>query len=487
VVLIEATVEDLDPRFCASGYGIKISRLVAAPLMSLNTRDTRPKLELAARVAQPDPRTYDITLRADARFSDGSPVRAADVVATIENLKAPASLSPYRHAFARVAQVQALGPRRVRFVLRAPHAPFLSDLDMGILPAALLQGPFATGRIPDTALVGAGPLRIVKRTATRIVLAPNPHYFGPAPRLERYVIKTVEDDNSRLLCLVSGGGDLTQNTVAPLLLPALERSPKLRVRTAPSLMTSYLGLNLRDPRLADPRVRLAIAMAIDRPRIIRAKLRGRATLATSILPPHHWAHNPAVPPIPYHPAAARRLLDAAGYEAPRGGGARMELTYKTSSNRFRVALARVVARQLGRVGIDVTVRSYEWGVFFSDLKKGNFQLATLQMTELAEPDYHYYFFHSSKRTSPSRPNAGGNRWGYRRAAVDRYLEAGRRARGREQRRGPYYRVQALLAHDLPIIPLWHEENIAVLRRDVRGFRMLPNARFDPLLRVTKQR
>ncbi len=487
VILIEASVEDLDPRFAASGYAIKISRLVAAPLVSLNTRDTRPRMELAESVVQPTPRTYVVTLRSGAKFSDGTSVLATDVKATLDSVRATESLSPYRRAFGRIVAIDVLSKRKVRFTLRAAHAPFISDLDMGILKASQVASSARrrSGRVADRQLVGAGPLRIVQRTTQRIVLAPNPHYHGAKPRLKRYVIKTVEDDNSRLLCLVSGGGDITQNTVAPLLLPALQRSKKLRVTGGPSLMTTYMAFNLRDKRLKDPRVRRAIAHALDRPRIIRAKFRGRAKLATSILAPHHWAHNKSIKPIGFDLAAARRLLDEAGFKRPAGGGPRFKLSYKTSSNRFRLALARVLARQLGRVGIEVQVRSYEWGVFFADLKKGNFQLATLQMTELAEPDYHYYFFHSSKRTSAARPNAGGNRFGYANAGVDRLLEQGRAELDRTRRREIYLRVQAKLARDLPILPLWHEDNLVVMRSHVRGYVMLPNARFDPLLMAYK--
>jgi len=489
VILIEASVEDLDPRFAASGYAIKISRLVAAPLVSLNTKDMRPKMELAESVSRPDALTYVVTLRPKARFSDGSPVTATDVKATLDSIRGRRSLSPYRRSFARIAKIEVLTPRQVRFTLRAPHAPFLSDLDMGILKASQVRASASglRGRIPDWKLIGAGPLKITKRTVSRIVLAPNKHYFGARPKLKRYVVKTVEDDNSRLLALVAGGGDVTQNTVAPLLLPALARSPKLRILHGPSLMTTYMAVNLRDRQLKDPRVRLAIALAIDRRRIIAAKFRGRALLASSILTPQHWAHNSRLKPLPFDPARARRLLDQAGFPRPSGGGPRMKLTYKTSSNRFRLAIARVIARQLLRVGIRVQVRSYEWGVFFADLKKGSYQLATLQMTELAEPDYHYYFFHSSKRATAANPNAGGNRFGYASAEVDRLLEQGRIARTRASRRQHYLTVQKLLARDLPIIPLWHEDNLVVLRRDVHGYHLLPNARFDPLLEAVKKR
>lgn len=487
VVLIEATVESLDPRFAASSYAIKISRLVVAPLLSLDTEDSSPRMELGEKLEQPDERTVVVTLRRSARFSDGARVTSADVVATIRDLQARESLSPYRAAFSRVEEVTALDERRVRFRLRAPHAPFVSDLDMGILPASLLARLRGRDRGPagDMELVGAGPLRIVKRTANRIVLAPNPHFYGPRPALGRYVVKTVEDDNSRLLSLVSGGGDLTQNTVAPLLLPALVRYPRLRVDSGPGLMTSYLGLNTRDPLLRDPRVRRAIGLAIDRSRIVSSKFRGKAALASSILPAHHWAHDKELDGLPFDPGESRRLLDAAGFPAPPGGGPRLSLTYKTSSNRFRVSVARVIARQLEEVGIRVTVRSYEWGVFFSDLKRGNFQLASLQMTELAEPDYHFFFFHSSMQTDAHRPDGGGNRWGYSDPEVDQWLEEGRRVSGRSARLGFYLNVQRRLARDLPIIPLWHEENLVVMRRSLRGLHILPNARFTPILRVTK--
>lgn len=484
VILIEATVEDLDPRYAASGYGIKLSRLVAAPLVSLDTEDMRPRMELAAAVTQPDPVTYDVTLRPTARFSDGRPVTARDVKATLDDVRGDASRSPYRHAFSRIARIDVTGARQVRIVLRAPHAPFLSDLDLGILPADRLARLRPGEKVPDRDLVGAGPLRITARSPYRIELRPNPHYHGTAPALRRYVVKSIEDDNSRLLSLVAGGGDVTQNTVPPVLAGALERSPRLRVVSGRSVMTTYLALNAADPRLRDVRVRRAIAHALDRPRIVKAKFSGRATVAASILPPHHWAFPPGLTPLPHDRAAAERLLDQAGYPRPAGGGPRFALTYKTSANRFRVAVARVIARQLAEVGIQVTVRSYEWGVFFADLKTGSYQLASLQMTELAEPDYHYHYFHSSSRPGPGAPG-GGNRFGYASPEVDAWLEAGRRSLDLPSRTAAYHAVQRRLAEDLPIVPLWHEDNLAVIRRNLRGFRILPNARFAPLLEVTK--
>ena len=110
-------------------------------------------------------------------------------------------------------------------------------------------------------------------------------------------------------------------------------------------------------------------------------------LATSLLPPFHWAYAPGVGVFAQDLAEAGRLLDEAGLRDPDGPGGqpRLRLTYKTSADQFRVAIARVLAAQLARVDIDVEVRPFEFATFFSDVKKGNYQLATMQTAEVVEP------------------------------------------------------------------------------------------------------
>jgi peptide/nickel transport system substrate-binding protein len=541
VVLVEAAVEGLDPRYAVSGYGVKISRLVAAPLVSLDSRDLRPKMELALRVDHPDPLTYVVTLKPSARFSDGTQVTARDVKATIESITDPRGHSPYQWVWSRVQRMEILGPNRIRFRLKRPHSPFLTDLDVGILPARLVSGH--ARRLSDKRLVGAGPFRIVRRDTYRIVLEPNPHYFGKKARLDRIVIKTVEDENARLIMLAGGSADFTQNTVAPLLIPAVHRKKDLRVVTGPSVTHTYVGLNLSHPALSNRSVRRALALAIDRKTLVRTKLKGRAALASGILPSFHWAHNPRTGLVPYDPKRARHLLDRAGYPRRRGGRPRFRLTYKTSSNRFRVAIAQVMANMLSKVGVKVEVRPYEWGVFFADIKKLNFEMFSMQMTELAAPDYHYHFFHSSsipgadlveaamqqaawlvrKLTSggtgsfpdafklmedrladlfglrlpellilrtlgaPLKAVGGGNRFQYRNPEVDFLLDSARATGDLKVQRELYGRVQELLARDLPFIPLWHEDNVAVTRCEVKGYHILPNAGFGGLVHAHKAR
>jgi peptide/nickel transport system substrate-binding protein len=210
-------------------------------------------------------------------------------------------------------------------------------------------------------------------------------------------------------------------------------------------------------------------------------------LATGLLPPGHWAYRGDVRRHGHDPAAARALLDAAGYPDPDGPGPapRLRLSYKTSADQFRVAIARVIASQLAEVGIAVEVRAFEFGTFFADVKAGTYQLATMQSAEIVEPDFLYTYFHSSRIPTPADPGAH-NRWRYASAAVDQLTGRGRAELDRTARVALYGQVQALLAEDLPIVPLWHEDNVAVMNVDVAGFEVLPNARLSGLARVTKR-
>ncbi len=543
VVLVEASIEGLDPRFAVSGYGVKLSRLVAAPLVSVDTQDLSVKGELAERVEQTDAKTYVIHLRKEARFWDGRQVTARDVAATIESMKRVDSPSPYHAVWTRVAAIEVLDDESLRIRLSQPHSPFLTDLDVGILPADQVRNPRA---IQDTKLMGAGPFHVVHRTRTTVVLETNPHYYGGRVRIRRLIVRSVQDDDARLLMLAGGSADFTQNTVPAMLLGAVAKRRDLVLRTGRSVTHTYVGFNLRHPELGHRKVRLAMALALDRKALVQAKLGGRARLATSILPEFAWAHPKNLVQVPYDPKRAERLLDEAGYGRAEAGGMRFSLVYKTSNNPFRVALARAMAAMWHKVGIDVEVRPYEWGVFYSDIKKSNFDLFSMQMTELTVPDYHYHFFHSAStvgrdlgavcwrevewlseqmalcrvpqtagcRLSPEllvvakrhlpvmldrlarftydlsigrkdRSTVGANRFGYSNPEVDWLLDAARFFSDRQTLKVLYGRVQAILAVDLPIIFLWHEDNVAVMRRTLCGYRPLPNARWTPLAHVWK--
>ncbi|GAB4280851.1 MAG: peptide-binding protein [Deferrisomatales bacterium] len=472
---IEGTPATLDPRYAADAHGVRLVPLLFHGLLAPEPSGEF-RLDLAASWERPEPSTHLFRLRRGVRFHDGTELRARDVVATYRYVMDPSHGCPGAGALAAVAAVEALGEDAVVFRLARPYVSFPFQLTLGILPERLA----VRAELGDE-VVGTGPYRLAAfRPGEEVRLEAFPEHFAGPPKLPVLRFRIVANATTRLLEIRSGGLDLLQNAVPPYSVKFLRRDPGLQVLTAPGASYQYLGYNLEDPVVGDLRVRRAISHAVDREALITYALQGLARPATGLLPPEHWAYAGDVPVYPYDPARARRLLDEAGYPDPDGDGpgVRFTLSYKTSTDKTGNEIARIIADQLGRVGIGVEVRSFEWGTFFSDVKKGNFQLMSLRWIGITDPDVFHYLFHSA-----SIPPHGANRGRYRNPRVDRWIEESRREPDRERRRRLYARIQRAVAEDCVYTSLWWLDNVVVLRRGYRGFEPLPGGEYTSLARV----
>ena len=481
VVVIESAIVTGDSRYAITGYDRKLSHLIAPGLTIVDSPTLETRLGLATKITRVDDLTWDVELRHDAKFSDGLPVRAEDVAGTYQDLMAPKSDSMFHKQFdERFTSVVVTGPHAVRFQLRAPLATFQTDIDFGIVS-------YHHGVPERGAGIGAGPYQVREITSTHVLLEVNPYYYGPKPNIPHVEIKIVRDNAARLLMLVGGSADLIQNATRLDLVDEVRDRPRVRIDSGPSVFLTYLLLNNTDPILRDKRVRQAIALAIDRPQIIAAKFGGRAQLATGLLPPSHWAYAKGMKSWDPDRARAKQLLDEAGFQDPDGDGPapRFSLTYKTSSDAFRISVARVIAAQLALVGIEIDIRPFEFATFFADIKNGSYQLGSMQTAEITEPDFYFTYFHSSWIPNEKNPD-GYNRWRYINPLVDKLTEAGRRELDRSKRIGIYDQVQRIIAEDVPVIPLFHEDNVVLMNQDVEGYAITPNARLIGIATATKK-
>jgi peptide/nickel transport system substrate-binding protein len=482
VVVIESPMVSADPRQQTTNYDGKLAHLVAEGLTAVDTPTMEPRLDLAANIDRIDDLTIDVTLRDDVRFSDGSPVTAADVVGTYMTTLAPDWPSASHKTLSdRFTSVEAISRLVARFHLKAPLATVMTDFDFGIV--SFHDGPPSRDRV-----IGAGAYRLRALSSTGASLDANPFYFRGPPAVSHIEFKFVPDAAARLLMLVGGSADLVPNSVRLDLVAAVAARPGVQVQTSHGAILTYLMMNNDDKVLADRRVRQAIALAVDRPAIIAAKLGGLAVPATGLLSPQHWAYTGDVVRWDHDPARARRLLDEAGLRDPDGDGPapRLRLVYKTSADAFRIAIARVIAAQLAEVGIAVEIRSFEFATFFADIKHGAYQIASMQTADITEPDFYFMYFNSS--WIPAAPKFDGfNRWHYRSAVVDRLTLAGREQVDRDKRRQIYDEVQRQVAQDVPVVPLWHEDNVVLSSAAVHGYTLTPNARLTGLRDVTVQR
>jgi len=461
---IEASPSTLDPRLARDAYAVQIMPLVFPGLFK-NGKTLEPEPDLVSSYEQQGDRSYVFHIRQGVRFANGKELVAEDVRATIESLNVPDLNSPYIELAERVAKIEIMDKYSLKLELKEPYSPLLVELNLGILPAELAR---KKTQLETNELIGAGPYRITKWVpGTEITLSRNESYIGPKPYFEKINFRIIPEDITRLMSLEKGEIQLVQTPIPPDELERLKANPRLKVIAQPGTNYTYMGFNLRDPVLAKPLVRQAIAYAINRDEIVKCLLKKSASKADTLLSPRHWAYEPDVKKYEYNPELAKKLLDQAGYPA-RGtqGPSRFKLSYKTSQNQLRLWIAQAIANQLGKVGIDVEVRSLEFGTLFSDIQAGNFQIFTLTWVGVVEPDIFYTVFDSQ-----SIPPKGANRGYYSNPEIDRLVTDARAAQDRSERKALYSEVQKILATDLPYVSLWYSTDIAVCDQRLEGFEL----------------
>jgi peptide/nickel transport system substrate-binding protein len=361
-----------------------------------------------------------------------------------------------------------VGTDQIVFRLSTPDAAFLEAATIAVLPARLARSP----ALPAAALVGAGPYRVAHVDRDHgIRLTAFEEFVLGVPSLPAIEFRIVSDSLMRALELRHGSVDLVQNALDPDTVEWIAtHAPELHVHRGPSDTVQYLGINFAHPVLADVRVRRAIAYAIDRESIVLHLLEGQAEIADGLFAPHHWAHADGLRVHRHDPALASRLLDEAGFPDPDGPGPapRIVLSYKTTTNDLARRNAEAIAQQLAAVGIRLEILSYEWGTFFSDIRRGSFHLYSLQWVGVGDPDILRQILHSGMV-----PPDGNNRGRYHNVRVDRLTQAAAGEMDLDRRRRIYARVQRIAARQLPFIPLWWPQNVVVSTSRLEGFKPHP--------------
>lgn len=449
----------LDPRHATDAAAARLCRLLYASPVDFDAAFRPQPALMTWEMLAPD--HYVFRLRGDAFFHDGSPVRAEDVAATYRSVLDPAQASPYRGALAHITSLDATSPATLEVRLSRPDPLFPGLLTVGVLPAHELGQAHK-----PAAFTGSGGFRLAA--------AFNPQQVQLV-RLadgQRVDFLVVPNETTRALKLSRGELDLVQGGMSPELTAWLSRRPGVTVRRLKGTVYTYLGFNLHEGPTRDLRLRQAIAHAIDRDALVRHAFKSQARLADGVLVPEHWAGVPEPERLRHDPARSRSLLAALGY----GPAHPLELTYKTSNDFFRRRIATILQDQLAAVGIRLVIRSHDWGTFFGDIRRGDFQLYALSWVGLQLPDIFRQAFHSA-----SVPPTGANRGRYASADMDALIEQAERALDEPSRAAGYRAVQRLLGRDLPYVSLWFEDIVVVQGARVVGYDTNLNGHYDGLL------
>jgi ABC-type transport system substrate-binding protein len=471
VIGLSARPKTLDPRLSTDVSSARVQQLIYNSLLKKDIHsDLIPDLAESWEIV--DDTSYRFFLRKNVMFHDGTELTATDVKATYDAIMNEKLASLRRGAFEKISSMEIEDPYTIVFRTKAPFAPLLINLVQGILPASQAS---ILDKSHDIQPVGTGPFQLENREGEDlIVLRAFESCFDGRPKLDRVTLRVVPDDTIRLMGLEKGSIDFLQNNVPPDALARIASDERFLIMSEPGTSYYYLGFNFRidyPPKAVE--VRRSLALALNREEIIHHLLGDNAKPATAVLPGGHWAFNPEIRQIEYDPGAAAGMLDKAGW--PLHDGTRFTVHFKCSQNKQSRRLAEVIQAQWGKIGVKVEIQSLEWGTFYDDIIKGNFEAYILSWVGVTDPDIYFSLFHSS-----SVPPNGRNRGQYNSPQMDRLLEQGRSTLDKDKRAEIYRNVQALAAEDLPYINLWHTNNIAVMKRDLCGYRLYPAGDFETI-------
>ncbi len=429
----------LDPQKTFNGFSFAVTNQVYETLFRVTPQGEIEGL-LASSWEYLDPSTLRVTLRAGVSFTDGTPLDAAAVKASLERLLDPATAAPGRFVVSAISAVTAVDATTVEIKTAEPFAPLLAHLAhpvTAIVPAAhgddLARNP-----------VGSGPYTLVSwEQSNQVLLHANAGYWGGAPAIEEVLYRIIPEVSTQLIELRSGGIDILFN-IPPDAFEALVSESQLETSAYLGWGSMMLGMNMSNPKLHDLRVRQAIAHAIDKSLIIDEFLRGLAEPGVVPIPPTvRFAASDLAEPYPYDPEGARALLAEAGAEG-------LKLTLDIYQNPDLEAVAQVLQFMLSEVGIDLTIRVQDYAAYVEQTAKDDLELyASSWGTVTLDADYTLYaFFHSSEIPA-------NNVARYRVAAVDALLEEARSTPDDAVRAADYREVQEAVLGDVPMVTLYY--------------------------------
>jgi peptide/nickel transport system substrate-binding protein len=428
-----------------------------------------------------DGKTITYHLRRGVTWQDGAPVTSADVAFTAEKIMDPTVNAPSSGPYTHIASVETPNNFTVIIHLKAPWAPAIGQLfcdgeNGSIIPKHLLEHSADFNRDPfGVHPVGSGPLRLVRwDRGADLILEPNNRYFGGAPKLQKVIIQIVPDTNTRLTELTSHSLDFA--TIAADQADTVRRAGGLKVLLVPNYALAFVAVNVTRAPLNDARVRRALAMALDRPRLTRTVFLGTAIPADSFIPPFSWAYEPNNDSPSYDPSQAARTLDAAGWRIGNDGirhkGAQ-RLAFDVVTNSGSVAtmmLCEELQQAWKAVGADVSVRALPLNVLRSPtglLVTGQFATAVLSFIFDPDPD------RSQNLGSEFIGARGFNESRYVSARSDELSTIAVAVYDHAKRKPFYAQLQRLWNTDMPIIPIAWVDNVDVINSDFRGFRPEP--------------
>lgn len=422
----------------------------------------------------PNGLSYTFRLRKGVKWHDGKDFTADDVAFSLGVWKTRHARG--RQSYARVTAVETPDPHTVVLRLSEPApqmATVFSSYESPVIPKHVFDGSDLMANPATNAPVGTGPFRFASwKRGDNLVLERNPDYWDAGkPYLDRIVFRFIADASSRAAALESGEAQIGCLTPVPLSdMARLTANPNLVATTqgydymAPVLL---LQLNVRNKPLSDVKVRQALAFAINRDVLTKTVWFGYGKPATSPVPSvvKAWHTTEGVPTYSYDPKKAEALLDEAGYKrGPDGKRFKMQTDPFPGGAEF-TRTAEFIKQQLGRVGIDVELRTSDFPTYVRNIFTDyNFDSTPMYNGAFPDPSAGLQRIYWSKAAQKGVPFV--NATGYADPAMDRVLEDAQTQNDPKKRWDDYAEMQRRAMTDLSVIPLMEMRFVTLANKRV---------------------
>ncbi|OHX44718.1 MULTISPECIES: ABC transporter substrate-binding protein [Cytobacillus] len=459
----------LNPYTYVTGYpGLDLVNLLYDTLFNLDENNKpEPWLVKDFKVSK-DGLTYELTLHDNVKWHDGKPLTADDVKFTMEYfIKYPKSR--FTNPLKTIKSIEVSGETGITLNLSQADPNFMIQplADLPILP----QHIWSEVSTPDdeTNALGSGPYILEEHKSGQYYkMKSNEDYFKGAPPINELIFPIIEDTTAMYNALQAGELDVISSSISPELVEQFSSNPALKVVRGPGYSTSLFQINAEKYPMTETAFRQAIDFAIDKENLVKTVLLGYAEVGSpGFIHPSSSYFNSDLKPV-FDKEKAKQILEEAGFIDKDGDGFREDqegkkidlTTLVYSGNPIRIRTAELISEALNEVGIknavkamdSTTVDSLMWPDF--DVSKGrDYDLGVWSWSNTMQlfPDRMNDLFHSD-------PAIGSvNIGGYKNPEFDQLGEKLKQTYDENERLSLIKEIQAFVAEDAPIIPLYYQE------------------------------
>lgn len=465
----------LDPSISTDGESWRVAGEILDPLVRLEGTSTKIVPWLAESWESPDGLTWTFHLRKNVKFHDGTPLNAEAVKWNFDRWGDPNNAYRFGHSFEYydtefgenlpITKTEAVDENTFRLTLGTPSAVVLAKL---ALSAFAISSPKAIQEQGDkyaTAAgtsVGTGPFMFKEWVPNdKIVLVRNPNWWGDGPKLDSIIFRSIPDNSARLAELLAG--TIHQADLAQTDVPAAQADPNIKEYVTPSLGVGYIAFQQCTKPFDDVNVRWAIANAVNRKAIVDKFFVEGDSLATGFSPPAIMGSNPNLKPIEYNPDKAKQLLAEAGYP----DGFKTEFWYIPVIRGYfpdAKAIAEAMAVDLAKVGIEVELKTMDWGAYLESRSEGKFPMWMAGWgSDNGDPD-NFIGWHFAHPVGEPKPEDC-----YNNDKLSQLLIDGAKEPDTAKREKIYQEAEQIVYDDMARLPVAWNAGRVFFRTDVKGY------------------